>query len=150
MKEAVLRTLVPIVYALIIKSGVVEWLGIEDVLAQNVAALLGAALLYVALRAAEKWKAQLGWLLGYPSQPSYGETPPNPPVPPHADPAKIDTPVVADPMNVDGRHEKPPFSERLRQNVQNEDGVIYWPTVAVAVAISVIVFLLLATVELRL
>lgn len=93
MKESVLRTLVPILYALLVRFGVVEWLGLDDALMQSVVTMLATGLIYVALRLAEKNKAALGWLLGYASQPSYGEVPPNPPEQPYADPEKA---VVVD------------------------------------------------------
>ena len=92
MKESLLRTLVPILYAILVRFGVVNWLGVDDAVLQSAVTLIATGIIYVALRFAETHKAAVGWLLGYASQPSYGETPPNPPVQPYADPAKIDVP----------------------------------------------------------
>lgn len=74
MKESVIRTLVPIIYALLMKTGAAEWLGLESEVAQNVAALLGAGVVYAVVRWAESHRAAFGWLLGYASAPSYGDT----------------------------------------------------------------------------
>lgn len=73
MKESILRTLVPIVYALLIKAGFAR-LGVDDVTLQALAALIVTLVLYVGLRIAERWKKQFGWLLGYAAQPTYAET----------------------------------------------------------------------------
>lgn len=59
------------VYLLLLRSGVPEWLGIEDDLLQNAAALVAAGLVYLALRVAERYQPQIGWLLGYAKQPVY-------------------------------------------------------------------------------
>lgn len=77
MKEAVLRTLVPIVYALLLKAGIGEWLAIDSAVLESAAALVAAALVYVVLRAAERWRPRLGWLLGYPAQPVYAPVTPD-------------------------------------------------------------------------
>ena len=45
MKESILRTLVPIIYALLLKAGIGEWLGIDSTLLQSLAALIVTALL---------------------------------------------------------------------------------------------------------
>lgn len=75
MKESVLRTIVPIIYALIIKSGVGAWLGLNDAFLQSLAAAIGAGLIYVLLRFLERKKSAFGWLLGYASQPVYPDPP---------------------------------------------------------------------------
>lgn len=75
MKESILRTLVPVIYALLLKAGIGEWLGLDDAILQNAAALLGAGLLYVVLRVGERARPWLGWLLGYASPPSYAAKP---------------------------------------------------------------------------
>lgn len=71
MKEAILRTLVPVVYALLLKSGVTDWLGLGTAWAQNVATLIATGTLYVVLRWLEAHRAWVGWLLGYPAAPKY-------------------------------------------------------------------------------
>ena len=72
MKESILRTLVPIIYALLLKAGIGEWLGIDSTLLQSLAALIVTALLYVAVRVAERAGSPAwGWLLGYPKAPVY-------------------------------------------------------------------------------
>ncbi len=74
MKESILRTLVPIVYALLLKANVGDWLGIDDTLVQNAAALIGAGLVYVAVRLLEQaGSSRWGWLIGYPKAPSYDQ-----------------------------------------------------------------------------
>lgn len=70
MRESILRTLVPIIYALLLKAGL-DGLGVDDAVIQSAAALLATGLLYVGVRLAEKARPGLGWLLGYPSAPSY-------------------------------------------------------------------------------
>lgn len=79
MKESVLRTLVPILYALLIKAGL-DQLGLDDVVLQQLATLLATGLLYVALRLLERHQKAVGWLLGYAKQPVYID-PPTPPKP---------------------------------------------------------------------
>lgn len=81
MKESVLRTLVPIIYALLIKAGFAS-LGVDDVTLQALAALIVTGILYVGLRIGERYKSQIGWLLGYAAQPTYATPPPAPVVPP--------------------------------------------------------------------
>lgn len=73
MKPSVLRTLVPIVYALLLKAGG-EWLGLDDAVLQNAAALLATGLFYAAVRVLERARPRLGWLLGYPTAPQYPST----------------------------------------------------------------------------
>lgn len=71
MRESILRTLVPIVYALLIKAGL-DRLGIEDALVQSLATLIVTGALYVGLRVLERVRSSSwGWLLGYPSAPAY-------------------------------------------------------------------------------
>lgn len=70
MKESVLRTIVPIVYALLIKAGLGQ-IGVDDATVQSLAALLATGLLYVALRVAERYRKEIGWLLGWAKQPVY-------------------------------------------------------------------------------
>ena len=71
MKESILRTVVPILYALLVKVGFVAWLGGDEQLVTTALTLVASGLIYVALRFAETHKAALGWLLGYPAQPVY-------------------------------------------------------------------------------
>lgn len=70
MKESVLRTIVPIVYALLLKIGF-DKIGVDDAVLQDLATLVAAGLLYVALRVGERYKKEVGWLLGYAKQPVY-------------------------------------------------------------------------------
>lgn len=68
---SVLRTTVPIIYALLARKGVVEWLGVEDALLNNLLAGVVTVVFYVGLRVAERYHSQVGWLLGYAQQPVY-------------------------------------------------------------------------------
>lgn len=78
MRESILRTLVPIVYALLIKTGVAA-LGVDDAVLQSAAGLIGAGLIYVGIRVLERVRSSSwGWLLGYPSAPTYAPTDPAP------------------------------------------------------------------------
>lgn len=88
---SILRTVVPILYALLINWGVVQWFGdgVSKELWLDFLTLIVTALVYVILRVAERYRAAVGWLLGFPSQPSYGEVPPNPPETPYADPSEV-------------------------------------------------------------
>lgn len=71
MRESILRTLVPIVYALLIKAGL-DKIGVDDALVQSLAALIVTAALYVGVRVLERVRSsRWGWLLGYPSAPAY-------------------------------------------------------------------------------
>lgn len=71
MKESLLRTLVPIIYALLLKAGFAK-LGVDDATVQSAAALLAAGLLYLGLRVLERVRSsRWGWLLGYPVAPVY-------------------------------------------------------------------------------
>jgi hypothetical protein len=68
---SVLRTTVPIIYALLARKGVVEWLGVEDALLNNLLAGVVTVIFYIGLRVAERYHTQVGWLLGYAQQPVY-------------------------------------------------------------------------------
>lgn len=68
---SVLRTLLPMVYAMLVRWGVVEWLDPNDLFLTNFLTVLITLVFYVALRIAERHKAQIGWLLGYAQQPVY-------------------------------------------------------------------------------
>lgn len=68
---SVLRTLVPVIYALLVKWGVVSWLGIGDVLIENLITALVTIAFYALLRVAERHWSSIGWLLGYAQQPVY-------------------------------------------------------------------------------
>jgi len=68
---AVLRTAVPMIYAFLVKRGVVEWLGIDDKLASNAITIAVTVAFYVLLRLAERHWDKIGWLLGYAQQPVY-------------------------------------------------------------------------------
>ena len=80
MKESLLRTVVPIVYALLLKSGMGSWLGLDNQFLLNLAAAIAAGAVYLGLRLVEQYVPQLGWLLGYASPPKYEKKPPNPKV----------------------------------------------------------------------
>lgn len=68
---SVLRTVVPIVYAALVRWGVVEWLDPDDAFVTNLIAVVVTMLFYVALRFAEQHWDKIGWLLGYAKQPVY-------------------------------------------------------------------------------
>lgn len=75
MKESIARTLVPLVYALLVKAGA-DQLGVDDVVLQNLAALIVTGVLYVGLRVAEQHFPAAGVLLGWPKSPTYYTTAP--------------------------------------------------------------------------
>lgn len=68
---SVLRTVVPMIYAMLVQRGIVEWLDPNDIFVTNLLTVLVTAVFYVALRFAEKHWNQIGWLLGYAKQPVY-------------------------------------------------------------------------------
>lgn len=68
--KSVLRTLVPIVYALLIKFGFSQ-LGLGPVVLNDFATVIATGIVYGALRLVEHYAPQFGWLLGYPQQPKY-------------------------------------------------------------------------------
>lgn len=71
MKESILRTVVPILYAVLVNLGVVEWLGVQSAAVEGLLTLIVTGAIYVTLRLIERHKESLGWLLGYPAQPEY-------------------------------------------------------------------------------
>ena len=73
MKESVLRTLVPLIYAMLINVGMMN-LGLDEVWMEQAATLIATLIVYVGLRLAERYQPQIGWLLGYASQPHYEAT----------------------------------------------------------------------------
>ena len=84
---SVLRTTVPIIYAMLVKWGVVSWLDVDSALLENLVTAIVTVAFYVALRVAERYQSQIGWLLGYAQQPVYVkgevlkvETEPTPPL----------------------------------------------------------------------
>lgn len=68
---SVLRTLVPLIYAMLVRAGVVEWLDPNDMFLTNFLTVLFTALFYIVLRVAEQHWDKIGWLLGYAQQPVY-------------------------------------------------------------------------------
>lgn len=72
MKESIARTLVPLVYALLLKAGA-DKLGVEDVVLQNVAALVVTGVIYVVVRVVEQHFPAAGVLLGWPKSPTYDQ-----------------------------------------------------------------------------
>jgi hypothetical protein len=72
MKESVIRTVVPILVALLVRWGVQDALGIDDVLLQSLVTAAVTGLYYIGVRVLERARSsKWGWLLGYPSAPSY-------------------------------------------------------------------------------
>lgn len=68
---SVLRTVVPIVYAMLVRWGVVSWVDPGDMFVTNLITVLVTGGFYVAVRVVERYWAQIGWLLGYAQQPVY-------------------------------------------------------------------------------
>lgn len=92
---SVLRTVVPLIYAMLVRWGVVEWLDPENLFVTNLITVVVTALFYVLLRYVEQYWDKIGWLLGYGKQPVYvrGEVLTVDTV---ADPPLEETKVVAD------------------------------------------------------
>lgn len=68
---SLIRTVVPTVYAMLIRWGVVSWLDPDDLFVTNLITILVTAVFYAGIRFLEAHKAQFGWLLGFPQQPVY-------------------------------------------------------------------------------
>lgn len=72
MKESVIRTLVPILLALLAKTGLQEWGVIDSATLEVLVAAAATGLYYVAVRVLERARSsRWGWLLGYPAAPVY-------------------------------------------------------------------------------
>lgn len=72
MKESIIRTMVPVVVALLVRWGVKDWAGVDDVTLNTIVTALVTGLYYVGVRVLERVSSsKWGWLLGYPSQPVY-------------------------------------------------------------------------------
>lgn len=71
MKESILRTIVPVIVALLVRWGVRDWLGVDDATLTGVVTVLVTGVYYVAVRVAEKYLPAAGWALGYPAAPTY-------------------------------------------------------------------------------
>ena len=71
MKESIIRTVVPIVYALLIRWGFKDYLGLDDALLLNAVTTAVTALVYAGIRYAEQHRQKFGWLLGLPKAPVY-------------------------------------------------------------------------------
>lgn len=70
MKESVIRTVVPIVYALLLRAGLTK-LGVEDAVIRELATVVTTGAVYVVIRFVEERKTAFGWLLGSPTPPTY-------------------------------------------------------------------------------
>lgn len=71
MKESLIRTLVPIIGALLARAGFKE-LGVDDATLATLAGGAAAWLYYFGVRVLERASSfRWGWLLGYPSAPVY-------------------------------------------------------------------------------
>lgn len=68
---SVLRTVVPLVYAMLVQKGVVAWIDPNDVFVTNFLTVVVTGAFYVLLRLLEKNWSKVGWLLGYAQQPVY-------------------------------------------------------------------------------
>lgn len=68
---SLLRTVVPLIYAMLVRWGVVEWLDPDDLFITNAITVVVTAVFYAALRLAEQHHEKVGWLLGYGKQPVY-------------------------------------------------------------------------------
>lgn len=73
MLQSVMRTLVPILYALLIRFGLGD-IGVDDATVQAVATLAATGLVYVVLRVAERYRREIGVLLGWIGAPKYDDT----------------------------------------------------------------------------
>lgn len=69
---AIMRTGVPIIYALLIKLGVSR-LGLPDTAVTDIATVLLTVLLYAALWLLERVRPWIGWALGWAKQPQYAD-----------------------------------------------------------------------------
>lgn len=108
---SVLRTVVPIIYAMLVKWGVVSWLDLPNLLWENVITAVVTTVFYVVLRLAERYQSQIGWLLGYAQQPVYvtGEvlsvvkepTPPSQSVAPQEPTTTVTVETTEDPADLD-------------------------------------------------
>lgn len=72
MKESIARTLVPLVYVLLLKAGVAQ-LGVDDATVQALAALIVTGVIYVVIRVVEQHFPAAGVLLGWPKSPTYDQ-----------------------------------------------------------------------------
>ena len=70
LKASVIRTFVPIVYALLIQLGLKN-LGVDDAYLRDLATAVVTAGFYAVIRYLESHRAGFGWLLGLPKAPSY-------------------------------------------------------------------------------
>lgn len=70
MNVSLVRTIVPVIYALLIKVGI-DALGVKEEDIQALATALATALVYLAIRLGEQLQPKVGWLLGYPAAPTY-------------------------------------------------------------------------------
>jgi hypothetical protein len=67
---SVLRTFVPICYALLVRWGLLEWLGLPDEVITYIVTGVVTTLFYVVLRVLERYWDKIGWLLGYAARPA--------------------------------------------------------------------------------
>jgi hypothetical protein len=70
MKESISRTLVPLVYVLLLKAGAAK-LGVDDATTQALAALIVTGAIYVTVRVVEQRWPMVGIVLGWPKSPTY-------------------------------------------------------------------------------
>lgn len=68
---SVLRTVVPMIYAMLVRWGVVSWLDPDNRFLTGFITVLVTAVFYIVLRFAEQYWDKIGWLLGYARQPVY-------------------------------------------------------------------------------
>lgn len=68
---SILRTVVPVIYALLVKWGVVSWIDPDDAFITNFLTILVTGVIYVLARLVETHWSWFGWLLGYAKQPVY-------------------------------------------------------------------------------
>jgi hypothetical protein len=58
------------VYALLVRWGLIEWLGLPDELVTYVVTALVTGIFYVILRVAERYWDKIGWLIGFAARPA--------------------------------------------------------------------------------
>jgi hypothetical protein len=67
---SVLRTFVPLCYALLVRWGLIEWLGLPDEAWTYLITTVVTTLFYVVLRVLERYWDKVGWLLGFAARPA--------------------------------------------------------------------------------
>jgi hypothetical protein len=127
-----LRTVVPIVYALLVRWGLIEWLGLPDEIITYVVTAAVTGVFYILLRVLERYWDKIGWLIGYAARPA----------------VYVKGEVIAVAQTTGNGGTQTTLTTPSKDTApKTEGGAVNWMAVAAIAAVGILVILMLAFVD---